>query len=248
MKNLVFIVLVLSVLSGCSTRVDHQRIKQVKSVAVVGYSIARDPGNPLQFIINQTEADDYVEHLATDFYRSFTQTFAQKLNVRTITLDQIVSNPYYQKLYQKYSNVEESTMVMGQTYRAEGMLSGQAVFKLTPTEKTQLANALGVDSVIGLESMIYQGESMGISIVKLSANEVKFRVTITDYEQYDRLNAEPIVEISNYIGDTPDDSYMSYGILVKDETWDLTKPDRKALVAAVSTVAEGLAEKIETAK
>jgi hypothetical protein len=246
MKKILLSFCFASLIVGCSSKINTQRLSEVKSIAVVGFAVFKGTESTLQLARTYDESPEFNENLASDFYSAFTSSLSTKLNVRILTEEDITSNAYYQTLMAKYGTVSKLIIALGKSYRSTNMLTGEALFDMTAEEKARLIKELKVDNIIGVESMLYRGEksSTGLlaALTGAGSRDVKFRVTIVEYAQYDYDSKAPIVELTNFIGDVPDESYKALGI--GSDTFDLLKPDRKVLIAAVSSVAEGIAEKM----
>lgn len=240
MKKILISLLFVTFLSGCSSTIDKQRVDKVDSVAIVGFSVFKQADDIGQMVNTFSESAEFTKNLTSDFYKTFSMIFSHKLKVKVLTENKVKSNRYYKSLVKKYGPVKKLIMLVGKNYRATGMLSGQGVFDMTPAEKTKLASSLGVDSIIGLEALVYKGSSS----FGFATQNVKFRVTVSDYEQYDADSLKPIVEFSNFIGSTPEESYKAMtGIGLGFNV----SSDRKALVAAVAIIAEEMADEIKNA-
>lgn len=246
-RNFLLLIVATSTLMGCSSMIDKQRVDKVNSVAVVGFSVFQGADNAYEFTdaINGTATGTH--QLATDFYTVFSNSYAKTLNVKVLTVDEVRADQYYQYLWAKYSSSEKLLLAMGTRYRSPSVLTGQALFEMTADEKTQLAKSLKVDSIIGFEAMLYRGSKSSSSVGSggLGVSDISFKVTISDYEQYDKNAQKPIVAFTNFVGGIPDVSYKAITIGFDDT--GLIAPDRKALIAAVSKVAEDVALEIKQA-
>lgn len=244
-KKILSAMLLVGLISGCSSTVNKEKVEAVNSVAVAGFSVYKNSASDGLIQMGKTfsESEEFTNTLASDFYSTFTATYTNKLNVKVLSKEDLLANAYYRSLVQKYGDVSKTILSIGKSYRAPGMLSGQAIFDMTPEERAKLARELGVDSIVGLEAMLYQGGSSGLTFLGVGAGslEIKYRVTLTNYNQYDQSGAEPIVEFTNLVGKLPEEGDKSF--VLAGETF--SSPSQRALVAAVRVVTEDLAQKMK---
>lgn len=144
----------ITALSACSTiKVDHENLNNVKRVAVVGMEIIEEDPNQEEALSMGNSARQSSNEL-TKIYKDFINRAKRNTKWQVIDHNRVVSNSYYQKLFNSTMKGIRSLPPPGknrEVFVAPGLLDHWAVFKMTAEQKNELAKKLGVDALMVLQ-------------------------------------------------------------------------------------------------
>lgn len=178
-------------LSGCAMTVDKARLDQIETTATVGFTAYVANGRPMYAIPETSELNLLRDKVSNDLYESFASSYAKKLNVKVLMPSEMLSTLYYQQMMKKYGMVEDKSNYMPPNFRNSRMLSAEAVFRMTPQERFELAKALKVDAIVGVESYFNGSEHNG------QKGSYYFQPQLIELGLYDQLSAEPVAVVKN---------------------------------------------------
>ncbi|WOH37180.1 hypothetical protein RI844_17715 [Thalassotalea fonticola] len=226
--------------------VDKHRLSQAKTTAIVGFSVFNEQE---QVFLSDRETNDEKKLRAVitdDLYKSFISSYAKKLNVKVLKPTELITNPYYLQMIKRYGTFDNQYRAHSVNYRNNKMLTAAAFFKMTPQEKLELAKALRVDSILGVESMIYETRSHNstFTIFNIEKNSKRYsynyRATLTELELYDQLSAKPIVVVKNLISSSTE----QYDKQHYDNRIESKKEDGQAMILAMDLMVDKLTDEM----
>lgn len=161
----------LALIAGCAgmgTKLDAQRAKNVKTVAVIGFEIQQQqPTDNFGIVSMKNNIDNggvqnsrEFQGMATNIYNDLTTQIAAKTGWKVLSFEQVTKNKVYEGIATPMMSGFRTTSYLPQHTElipANGLLDVTAFKKLTPAEKENIAKALGVDAVA--EYTIFQSIS-----------------------------------------------------------------------------------------
>ena len=167
---LALVALFISACAGRTFLAKPEAVRSVQSIAVIGFDayVSADIASRVNNLMGpelliQTLSSGWRPNVTApidskDAYAAFSDRISAELGVRTMSCDDVSSNPQYAELAKKYASGHSIGNL-----RVDGILSGESVRDMTASERESLRKALGVDALMAIEVSYWVDNSDTIS-------------------------------------------------------------------------------------
>lgn len=206
-----FLSLLLSACGSMGTKLDADRAKAVRKVAVLSVEILQQqPKDALGFSKagelkhgKTTDGPEY-QAMGREIANDFNTRLHQTTGWQVVGLDTMIGNPEYARVVkEKMSGLHAVTMVAANSnydlVEIHGVLANAPFRKLSQPEKVKLARALGADAYA--ELMIFQNIDQGWSVGNLTGDAAFSFKSRSNLRVFSLDSDKPLWQIQNIDGD-----------------------------------------------
>lgn len=237
------LILFMITLASCAAfkpKLDSQRAKEVKKLAIIGFEIHQQQPtdnlglNALKDAMdnNGTQNSPEYQKMAKSIYSELRSMVESKTHWHVLSYDQVAMNKAYATYTISKMEGARSTNLTGshsELIHLQGLLDVYAFRKMSQAQRVELAKALGVDAVAEF-TLVQQIDQPWLSIGHITGNgsfEYQSRSNLMVYAQ---SSEEPVWQIQNISGD----SVSSKGY--PEEMEKLEKVSKVGVVSAQSSI------------
>jgi hypothetical protein len=213
MKLLIGMFALVAMTTGCAgmgTKLDAQRAKGVKTVAVIGYEVQQQQPtdnfgfNSLTNTLNNggIENSPAFQKMALNIYKDLSTQVTAKTGWKVLSYEQLSTNPSYAPFTAAKMSGLRSTSMVGkntQLIPLKGVLDVAAFRSLNPAQKAEFAKDLGVDA-IAVYTIIQTIDQPWLSVGHVNGTASFEYTSRSNLVVYTADSPEPIWQIQNVDG------------------------------------------------
>lgn len=237
------LVLSLAILASCAAfkpKLDSQRAKEVKKLAIIGFEIHQQQPtdnlglNAFKDAINNngTQNSPEYQRMAKSIYLDLANKIEAKTKWSVLRYDQVAMNKAYAQYVKAKMEGARSTSLTGnnsELIHLKGILDVYAFRKMTPAQRAEMAKALGVDAIAEF-TLSQQIDQPWLSIGHITGHGSFEYQSRSNLMVYGQSSEEPLWQVQNISGDSV--SSKTY----PEDMEKLEKVSKVGIVSAQSSI------------
>lgn len=230
----------LVLVSCASVKIKTPEANEIKKVAFVGFEVFRRTDGSMVGIIKDATSDSsnpQTQEVSRICYDTFIEVVKRETEWEFISPESITSSSQYNEFFAE--NGRSTTLIfdMGKRYHLKDIATGNAIDKMTVSQRDSLMDELGVDALVALEVLAYPGKTTS----SLSLFFVKYRMTLNMFHVYTRGMDAPVIQMKNVIGNTAKSGHISVSL----PFISIMSNDTRGLIGATEEMAKKVTQALK---